>query len=141
MIDKELVIRKIDLIQRDLQKLEKFRDYTFDEIAKDYYMHKAVERMIEVVINEALDINQHILAQSKFAEAPYDYEDSFLKLTDLDVYPEGFAKKICKSAGLRNILVHQYCKLDEEKFYHSIKECLRQYTKYSDYILKFLEKV
>lgn len=56
MIDHELVIRKIDLIQKDLQKLEKFRNYTFDEIAKDYYTHKAVERMIEVIINEALDI-------------------------------------------------------------------------------------
>lgn len=138
-INKELILRKINFITRDLKELERFQNYSFKEIAKDYDKHKVIERIIEVIINEALDINQHIIAESYLGEAPFDYKQSFLKLVELDILPEKFAEEIAKSVGLRNILVHRYHELDEKMFYQSIKNCLQQYKQYCEYVFSFLE--
>lgn len=138
MIDKNLIKKKIASIQADLTELAKFKSYSMEQIAGSYRNHKVVERIIEVVVNEAIDINQHIIVNSGYKELPFDFRESFLLLVKAKVYPKGFAQKIANSVGLRNILVHQYRKLDEKIFYASIKDCLRQYPKYCCYILKFI---
>ncbi|MBI3343179.1 DUF86 domain-containing protein [Candidatus Gottesmanbacteria bacterium] len=141
MIDREMIEKKIDLILADLVKLGEFRDVAFDDIAKDYWKHKAVERVLEVIVGEAIDINQHLIVKSGMGELPFDFTESFNLLVKLGVYPEDFAQTIAKSVGLRNILVHQYRKLDEQLFYASIKDCLMQYTQYCRYITDYLEQV
>lgn len=139
MVDQEMVERKIRLIHDDLTKLGEFRDASFDDIAKDYWKHKAVERVIEVIVGEAIDINQHLIVKSGKGELPFDFKESFLLLADLGVYPKDFAEAIAKSVGLRNILVHQYRKLDEQMFYASIRDCLVQYTGYCRFIADYLK--
>lgn len=141
MIDKEMIKEKIRMIQSDLLHLEDYKDLSFDEVAKDYATHKIVERIIEIVINEAIDINQHLIVELGKGELPFDYKESFLLLVDFKILPKNFAQKIAKSVGLRNILVHQYRKLDEKIFYYSIKDCLSQYTRYCRYILNYLKRI
>lgn len=135
-----MIRQKITLIQRDLSELKQFRRLSFDQIASDYRTHKAVERIIEVIINEAIDINQHLIVESGKRELPFDFRQSFLLLADLGVYPKEFAQHISGSVGLRNILVHQYRRLDEELFYESIADCLKDYIKYCELILRYLTK-
>lgn len=140
MIDIRMVKNKVDAILTDLNQLKEFESYTFDQVAKDYRTHKVIERIIEVVVNEAIDINQHLIVKSGQGKLPFDFKESFLLLVTIGVYPEAFAKKIADSIGLRNILVHQYRKLDEQVFFLSIKDCFEQYTKYCGYILRYLEQ-
>lgn len=140
MIDKNMVKQKLLAIQRDLSELAKFKDSTFDEIASNYATHKLVERIIEVVINEAIDINQHLIVKKGKGGLPFDFKESFKLLVDLGVYPKDFAVLIAESVGLRNILTHQYRELDEKLFYGSINNCLEQYSQYCTFILAYLEK-
>ena len=44
MIDKELAIRKINLIQEDLERLKEYEHKTRLEIEKDYALEAAIER-------------------------------------------------------------------------------------------------
>lgn len=138
MIDIRMVKNKVDAILTDLAQLKEFESYTFDQVAKDYRTHKVVERIIEVVVNEAIDINQHLIVKSGQSKLPFDFKESFLLLGKLGVYPQEFAQKIANSVGLRNILVHQYRKIDEQIFYASMKDCLIQYAKYCEYVLAYL---
>ena len=138
MIDKKLVKTKISSIQNNLEQLKRFENLSFNEVVENYDTHKIVERIIELLINEAIDINQHFISESKLNKLSFDFKESFLLMEKLDVYPGSFAKKISLSVGLRNILVHQYNRLDEKIFYTSIKDCLKQYSQYCRYILKFL---
>ena len=140
MIDKEMIKRKIVLIQNDLSELARFKDLTFDEISKNYDTHKIIERILELVINEAIDINQHLISESSLGKLPSDFKESFTILSQIGVFSTEFSEQIGKSAGLRNILVHQYRELNEEIFYNSIKQCLLEYTEYCKYILSYINK-
>lgn len=139
MLNIELVTRKLELIKIDLSRLKEYENYSFDQVAKDFAVHAVIERLIERVVNEAIDINQHIISQSEKAKLPFNFKKSFELLTDLNVYPKEFADKIARSVGLRNILVHQYSDLNEQIFYTSIKDCLADYEKYCEYILEFIK--
>ena len=140
MINKSTINSRIERIEKELLYLENFRDLTFNEVAKDFKTRHIVERIIEIIVNAAIDINQHIIVESEKGDLPFDFKESFLTLADLNIYSQDFAKKISNSVGLRNILVHEYQKLDEKKFYDSIKDCYEDYTKYCRYILDYLKK-
>lgn len=140
MLRAEFIQRKIKLIQEDLGKLEELASFSFKEIDKDPIRYSAAERYLERIVTRAIDINRHCLAEiGKGNEVTRTYEDTFLRLADLGVYPLDFAQQIAPSAGLRNMLVHEYDGIDSRIVYDSIKTALVQYIRYCDYLFAFLE--
>jgi len=141
MLDKEFVTRKVKLIQEELSKLEALKGFSFDEVARDGVKMAAVERYLEKVVMRAIDINQHVISElGKGNEPLKGYEDTFYALAKIGVYDEAFAKEIAPSAGLRNRLVHEYNSTKEEIVYDSVTDALKDYSKYCDFVLKFIEK-
>lgn len=141
MLNREFVRRKIKLIQEDLGHLEPLGKYSFTELAQDPIKYSATERLLERIITRAIDVNSHCIAElAQGSEVVRSYHDTFLRLADLGVYPENFAKEIAPSAGLRNVLVHEYDQVDPRYIWQSVGKALAQYAKYCDYVIKFLEK-
>ena len=142
MIRIDLIKRKISLIQAELARLKEFAGLSFDEIAKDFVKQAAVERFLERVVNRAVDINNHLINElaKRDTKTPVRYRETFLVLADMGVYSQDFAEQIAKSAGTRNMLVHEYDEIDPEQVYHSIDDCLRDYTQYCQSILDFIAK-
>ena len=101
-----------------------------------------VERLLERIISRAIDINEHIIAENPNLQLspPKDYRETLLYLADLNIYPKEFALEISKSIGTRNLLIHEYDKIDYSRVYESIDFCLKDYQKYIDYILDFIKK-
>ncbi|MFA4817915.1 MAG: DUF86 domain-containing protein [Parcubacteria group bacterium] len=143
MLNKNFIKRKIDLIQNELTYLVPLKDYTFEELSKDFMNQAGVERILERTINRAIDINQHLIAElaDLKTEPPLDYKGTFLRLIDLGIYDKDFAENISRSVGIRNKLAHEYDKIDKEKIYTSVHDCLEDYTKYCEYILNFLNNL
>ncbi len=142
MIREDFIKRKISLIEDELEHLSVFSKYTFEEVAKDFVKQAAVERFLERIINRAIDINQYLIAElaGKNISPPKDYTETFLALSQLDIYTKEFAEQISKSVGTRNVLVHEYDKVNNSKIYGSISNCLKDYRQYCGYILKFIDK-
>ena len=141
MLNKELIRNKIEYIHKDLVVLADFSEYSFEDLIKESVSYSACERMLEQIIGRAIDINQHIILNKAELKttAPLEYRDTFLKLIDLNIYPKDFGEKISKSAGLRNMLVHEYDKIDPQIVYSSVADTLSEYTKYCEYILEYIK--
>ncbi len=142
MLNALLIKKKIDLIQRDLERLLEFSDFTFDEIAKDYIKYAALKNIFMEIIGRGIDINEHIIAKVGAHKdlSPRDYKETFLLLAKLNILSEDFAKKIAASAGFRNAIVHDYDDLDKRIVYKTVGEAIKQYSEYCRYILDFLDK-
>ena len=141
MLRRDFIFRKISLIQDDLVKLGTFAHFTLNEIVSDFVKQAAVERLLERIITRAIDVNQHLIAElpKKEISPPKDYRETFLILSELNVYPKEFGESVAKSVGTRNVLVHEYVNIDQRLVYGSIGDCLKDYSTYVDFVLKFLD--
>lgn len=142
MIKEIFIKRKLDLIQNDLAHLVPLSKFSFEEISQDFMKQATVERVLERIINRAIDINQHLIFNLATidTEPPLDYTETFLKLAEFGIYSRDFAQEISKSIGTRNVLSHEYDKTDQQKIYSSMFDCVRDYNQYCGYILEFLDK-
>ena len=145
MVRPEFVKRKLQLIAEDLGRLLQFKDASFEEITGDFVKLAAVERLLERVVMRAIDVNEHLVSERATGQEEkitrLTYRGTFLKLAELGVYPADFAEKIARTAGLRNILVHDYNDADQHIVYGSIRSCLEAYQRYVDHVLAFLERL
>lgn len=143
MLRVEFVQRKLQLIADDLARLMAFKDDTLEALRADDIRLAAVERMIERIVLRAVDVNEHLLAELALPEersTRLNYRDTFLMLAGLGVYPEDFANQIAASAGLRNLLVHDYNDVDHSILHASIATCLRDYRDYIEHVEAFVTR-
>jgi len=63
MIDREFILEKINLITRDLKRLEVFSDLSIDQIAKDFIKFAALKNILMETIGRAIDVNQHLISE------------------------------------------------------------------------------
>lgn len=139
-IDPELVISKLERLEQYLEELEEIRDISFEEYMNDHFRKRGIERLIQLSVECATDINSYLL--SKVVKVvPSDYQDSFLKAGRHSILPPEFAHEIAPSAGLRNRLVHEYDEIDDRIVHRSIRKTLKQYAQYIKHIRDFLSKL
>jgi len=111
MIDAALVIRKMNLIGPDLEKIIALGASDLERYLTDPTLEVLAERYLERVIGRMIDINFHLITESGLPP-PRDYYDSFLKLGEMRILPADLAKRVASCAGLRNRIAHEYDEID-----------------------------
>ena len=144
MLRPEYVRRKLQLIADELGRLAQFRDVTYDDLVGDPLRLAAVERILERIVLRAIDVNEHLIASLARGDEErttrLTYRETFLRLAPLGVYDEAFAARIAPSAGLRNILVHEYNDVDHRILHAAIRTALDDYTQYAFMVNRFLDE-
>ena len=131
----EIIINKLIKMEKYISELEKFKPETFNEYKKDQLKRYAIERLIQLIIDLALDVNNILINKSDRYPAQ-DYYSSFLELIDLEILSEEFAKDIAPSTGIRNRLVHEYEEVDDKVVYQNLDKLIKYYLSYIKYINK-----
>ena len=137
MVRAELVERKLEAMANYLDELRALRPSDLQEYRKDLPRRRAVERLLQLIVEVATDINTHLAAES--GEVPDDYFESFWSAARLGAIDAELARVLAPSAGLRNRLVHEYETLDDGQVFASIDMALGLFPTYIRQILAFLE--
>lgn len=77
-VDKDIIRRKLAIIVENLGALEPIGEMPRDRYLQDVYKRKATERLLQELIEAAIDINTHLLVQEG-PGAPDDYYESFIR--------------------------------------------------------------
>jgi uncharacterized protein YutE (UPF0331/DUF86 family) len=136
-LDEAIVRRKLAVIVENLKALEPIEKLPREEYLRDLYKRKATERMLQELIEAAIDINTHIIVQTGNA-APADYYESFLKIGELGIVPADLSEMLAPSAGLRNRLVHEYDGLDHAMILAAVAKAEELYPLYIKAIETYL---
>ena len=136
-IEVEIIRRKLAVIIENLMALKPIETFTKEEYIKDVYKRKATERLLQELIEAAIDINSHLIVQIGNA-APDDYYESFIKVGELRIISADLAEKLAPSAGLRNRLVHEYDLLDHSLILEAVKMAEELYPEYIKEIETFI---
>jgi uncharacterized protein YutE (UPF0331/DUF86 family) len=135
--DKAIITRKLAVIVENINALESIVKMSKEEYIGDIYKRKAVERLLQELIEAAVDINTHIIVQTGSA-APDDYFESFIKAGELKIISPDLAEKLAPSAGLRNRLVHEYDFLEHAIVLDSARMAASLYPAYVKEIDKYI---
>ena len=93
------------------------------EFLADYRNTESAKYLLIVATEAAIDLCNHIVARQG-GRAPQDYADCFAILTDLKVIKPDLAKRLRQMARFRNLPVHLYWKVDNQRVYQSIQSNL-----------------
>lgn len=99
--------QRLRLLDDTLRELEQLGVLTAEELDADAIRRAAAERLIQVVVDLAVDINAHVVVASS-GRAPGTARESFLAAGSSGIIPVDLAERLAPSAGLRNVLVHRY---------------------------------
>ncbi len=138
-IEVEIVKRKMAIILENLKALDPINNMTKEEYAKGLYKRKAAERLLQELIEAAIDINIYIIVQAGNT-VPDDYYESFIKTGELNIISADLAEKLAPSAGFRDRLVHEYDRLEHSMILKAVGMAEELYPKFikevGDYISK-----
>lgn len=139
MIDVNLIKSKINDILGYLDELHPILQEEARIIIDNNLKLRTVERLFQLIVDTAVDINTHIIIESGF-HVPDDYQSTFVVLAENGIVSKEFALKIAPSVGLRNLVVHKYGKVDIKKMVDDIKAEIGQYEDYLHYVDTFIGK-
>ncbi len=120
----EVVKKKLESITNYLNDLLPYKKITFNEFMKKHY---EIERILELLVTTASDIVFHMISD-KGEPSPASYKAAFLRAGELKIISKKLSENLALSAGLRNILVHEYEELDYKIVHKSIPSAIRDFT-------------
>jgi len=114
---------KIKEIEQYLSELAGIMPQTFEEYSSDNLVKAACERYFEKIVEAATDLAFLVIAKNKF-KVPEDDIDAFRILSEKKIISEDLYKKLKGAKGMRNILAHQYGKVEDELVFEAVTERL-----------------
>ena len=132
----EVIEQHIQNMEEALANLSKYKNISFEEFQKDLSLIWIVEKGLEILIQNLLGIGAHLLA-SEIKNDWEDYGEVILKLGKHGVIPQEFSDQIKGMAGLRNILIHEYLRIDLNKLFDYLKYRLEDFIQFIRYIREY----
>jgi uncharacterized protein YutE (UPF0331/DUF86 family) len=136
-IDSEIVLVRLRLITKYYNTLEGFRSTNLDDFLSDFHKQLVVERLLQLMTQAAIDINEHILSKLSPGNSATNFE-AFIELSKYGVITPELARQLAPSAGLRNRLVHEYDDIDPQQVFRAISFALQQYPLYVRQVNSYL---
>lgn len=122
-------------MDRYLKHVEKYRGTTAQELEGNLDLAWVIEHGLQLCIQIVLDIGSYILAEEGIVVD--EYGDVFAELAKLTVLPAEFARDISGMAGFRNILVHEYARVNKAKVAEVLNRRLGNFREFARYIIKY----
>ncbi|MDN3513302.1 MAG: DUF86 domain-containing protein [Candidatus Brocadia sp.] len=138
MVDKPLILRKLSDLDKYLKQIREFSSVTFEKYSRDWKVQRIVERTLQMMIETCADIANHIISDRGY-RIPENYGDTFRVLHENGVFKKDLFEIMSKMAMFRNVVVHQYDKVEEAIVIGILRNHLNKFEAYRDAVLSILD--
>lgn len=107
----KVIENKISSIQKYLKILQRYKKLSRKEIEDNLDIKGAVERYLYLAIQSTIDLAEAIISYRNFRK-PTTMTEAFYILNEEELISEELTKKLVKMVGFRNIIAHDYEKID-----------------------------
>ena len=115
---------KIEEIEGYLSELSDIIPGNFEKY-KEIKTKAACERYFEKIIGAVVDLS-FLLIKEKGFKIPEEDKAAFDILSEERIISREISEKLKEAKGMRNIIAHEYGKIDDEIVFHSITEELEK---------------
>jgi len=116
---------KIEEIEKYLQELNEIIPAEYEEYISNLEKRAACERYFEKIVEAVVDL-AFLTIRNKNLKMPEDEESSFSIFAEQNIISEELAEKLRNAKGMRNIIAHEYGKIDDELVFEAVSEHLEK---------------
>ncbi len=138
ILDKDRILEKIDELEKYLRELEEYLPEEKEAYLNSGLRKRACERAFQVASENLLDICNLIISEKGFG-IPTDTKDSIRKLAENGVITGSLSTMLEELVGFRNLLVHQYGRVDDSRAYSYLKIELKDFYEFIETIDRYIE--
>lgn len=139
MVDQTLILRKLAEIDAYIAQISEFKSLTVQEYQNDWKTQRIIDRTLHLMVEICIDIAGHIISDKKF-RIPDSYADGFRILHENSIISDELIGPMEKVAKFRNIIVHQYEKVDPQIVIGILRKNIGDLQKFSNEIVKYLKR-
>ncbi len=138
-LDRERILAKLAELESYLEELRGIMPQSFTEYQRSTEKRRACERLLQLAIEATVDICALIVKGLRLG-LPGEEDDLFERLHRAGVISERMCRRLREMKGLRNILVHEYARVDDRLVYEVLQHELGDFLAFKEEILKFLRE-
>ena len=138
MVDKTLILRKLAELEELLTQVKEYENVAVEQYQRDWRIQRIVERTLQMMIETCADIAGHIISDRGY-RIPTSYSDTFRVLHENRILKSDLFETMEKMAKFRNIIVHQYDRVDAEIVIGILRKNLNDFLNYKDAIINMLK--
>jgi len=137
VLDRDRILIKLDQLYGYLAEL---RSILPEDLAAYRRVEKrrACERLLQVSIEAVIDVC-HLLVAGLRLGIPAEEDDLFDKLREAGIISESMALILKEMKGLRNLLVHEYTRIDDEIVYGVASARSTDFEAFKQQVLQYLK--
>ncbi len=120
-MNKERIEDKVREIEEYLEELESILPNRFNEYEQNAEKRAACERYFEKIIEAAVDLAFLIIKNKNF-KVPEEDKQSFDILAEEKIISNELSEKLKDAKGMRNVICHEYGKIDDELVFEAVTE-------------------
>ena len=133
----ELIYNLLEDLRTGIHELENAIKTPYDELSS---MEKFGIRYIVIsLVESSSSICMHLL-HNLFGIYPKGYPSCFILLAEKGIIPKDLGESLARAARLRNILVHKYWEVDDNKVYLSVKKGILDFKRFVELIAEAVKK-
>jgi len=138
MVAPDVLARRLLSLNEALSQLEqRAPKLTAEALATDAMLEAAVERWLQVAIEACVDCAFHIVAEHGLPP-PETARAAFEELARAGVIDAALAQKLGRAVGMRNVLVHDYTRVDRALLASAVRDDLGDLRAFGAKIAKLL---
>lgn len=134
-VNRDRIASLIGDLEKSLSILKKYAAKSKDELLGNLDSLGTIKYYFITAIAACSDICTHISSKERWG-IPDSYSSCFVLLKEHQVIDEGFSNKLVNMAKFRNLLVHFYRKIEDEKVIEFLQSELGVFQDYIDVISK-----
>ena len=137
----DVVVSRLKLLDEYVSELCEYRAEatSFKIYESNKRLRRAVERCLQVAVEICLDIGRHLISLEGF-RYPDNNQDVFQVLAEEEVVPEDLLSTLVDMARFRNLMVHDYARIDDAKVYTILKQRLSDFDTFARAISTYVER-
>ena len=121
MLDKNLLLTRLEEIDKHLEKISPFSSLTYQEFLGDSSAQDIVEYNLFQIVNHLITITQHIVVDEDYGLPQTAYEAAQI-LFDKGLLDNDDLELMKKMIGFRNVVGHNYLSINKEVVYFILTE-------------------
>jgi len=138
VVDRERVLARLDDLDGFLRELRSIAPRSLDEYLKTE-KKRACERLVQVSVEALIDVCALLVSGLRLG-IPGEEDDLLERLAHAGVLSAATAQTLRRMKGLRNLLVHEYGRVNDQIVFETIRDRLTDFDTCTREIFDFLRR-